>query len=72
MDFCDETTGTDLGTMAQLTNSLDGTYGAALSVANLDVEDHYVTATYERRFDVREQHQIPTRTIRKYPRGRLP
>ncbi len=46
VDFCDETTGTDLGTVAQLTNSLDGTYGAALSVANLDVEDHYVTATY--------------------------
>ena len=31
---------------AQLTDNLDGTYGAALSVANLDVEDHFVTATY--------------------------
>ena len=46
VEFHDETTGTDLGTVAQLTDNLDGTYSAALSVANLDVEDHFVTATY--------------------------
>ena len=27
VDFCDETTGTDLGTVAQLPIALDGTYG---------------------------------------------
>ena len=46
VEFYDETTGSNLGTVTQLTDNLDGTYSAALSVANLDVEDHYVTATY--------------------------
>ena len=45
VDFYDETTETD-SAVVQLTDNLDGTYSAALDVANLDVEDHYVTATY--------------------------
>jgi hypothetical protein len=46
VDFFDESTQTDLGTVTTLTNNGDGTYGATLTVSDLDAEDHYIVAAY--------------------------